>query len=184
VVENLLSAFSLRYWLRLKKELSIEYTTSTARMPWTSVWILWQPVIRCGVASINIRWMFQTVLFLYFSVLDLRLQMIAFQCYPCASMWHWPEFEQVPVIHALDSDIIKHPVPTHSFVSSQASFRKLKYLMCVKIRNGFCGSYYYTSKSDEGSLTESVNSRFKRTFYTKAILICSMLKCLFCLTLI
>lgn len=49
--------------------------------------------------------------------------------------------------------------------------RKLKYFACVKIRNGFVGSCYYTSKSDEGALTESINSRLKPTFYTMVILL-------------
>ena len=62
--------------------------------------------------------------------------MIAFHCYPCASMWQWPEVEQVLFIHVLDSEIIKHPEPTYWVVSSKGSLGSSSF-SCGNIRNGF-----------------------------------------------
>jgi hypothetical protein len=72
-------------------------------------------------------------------------------------MWQWPEAEQVTIIHVLYSEIIiKHPEPTHWFVSSQGSLGSSS-SSCVNIRNGFGGSYCYTSRTDEETFTLSVN---------------------------
>jgi hypothetical protein len=108
---------------------------NTERMPWTSEWILWQSAIRGDAASVNVLMHVSNSPFsFFFRAWPTLSQMIAFHCYPCASMWQWSEVEQVFIIHVLNSEMIKHPEPTHWIVSSLGSLGSSVF-SCVNIRN-------------------------------------------------